>query len=68
MKTCARVWLMLALSLVALPAFAALNIFTCTPEWGSLAKELGGELIVESEGPGRGATFILELPVAGTKN
>ena len=45
MKTCARVWLMLALSLVALPAFAALNIFTCTPEWGSLAKELGGDKV-----------------------
>ena len=26
------------------------------------AKELGGALLVESEGPGRGATFILELP------
>jgi zinc/manganese transport system substrate-binding protein len=24
-------------------AFAALNIFACTPEWGSLAKELGGD-------------------------
>jgi signal transduction histidine kinase len=27
------------------------------------AKELGGALIVESEGAGRGATFILELPL-----
>ncbi len=27
------------------PAFAALNIFACTPEWGSLAKELGGEKV-----------------------
>jgi zinc/manganese transport system substrate-binding protein len=25
------------------PAWAALNIFACTPEWGALAKELGGE-------------------------
>jgi zinc/manganese transport system substrate-binding protein len=25
------------------PATAALNIFACTPEWGALAKELGGE-------------------------
>lgn len=25
------------------PALAALNIFACTPEWGSLAQELGGE-------------------------
>jgi zinc/manganese transport system substrate-binding protein len=27
----------------ALPAHAALNVFACTPEWGSLAAELGGE-------------------------
>jgi len=27
----------------ALPASAALNIFACTPEWGALAKELGGD-------------------------
>jgi len=27
------------------------------------AKEMGGALIVESEGPGKGATFILELPL-----
>lgn len=27
----------------ALPASAALNIFACTPEWGSLARELGGD-------------------------
>lgn len=25
--------------------FAALNVFACTPEWGSLAKELGGEKV-----------------------
>ena len=23
----------------------ALNIFACTPEWGSLAKELGGDRV-----------------------
>ena len=28
------------------------------------AREMGGILTAESEGPGRGATFILELPVA----
>jgi sensor histidine kinase regulating citrate/malate metabolism len=27
------------------------------------AKELGGSLTVQSEGPGLGATFILELPL-----
>jgi C4-dicarboxylate-specific signal transduction histidine kinase len=32
------------------------------------AKELGGNLIAESGGPGFGATFTLELPVAGVKN
>jgi zinc/manganese transport system substrate-binding protein len=28
-----------------LPASAALNIFACTPEWGSLASELGGDKV-----------------------
>jgi zinc/manganese transport system substrate-binding protein len=28
---------------VAQPACAALNIFACTPEWGALSKEVGGE-------------------------
>lgn len=32
------------------------------------AKELGGTLTAESEGPGTGATFTLELPVAGPRN
>ena len=27
----------------AVPAVAALNIFACEPEWGALAKELGGD-------------------------
>lgn len=27
----------------AYPAHAALNVFACEPEWGALAKELGGE-------------------------
>jgi zinc/manganese transport system substrate-binding protein len=31
--------------LMAPPAFAALHIFACEPEWGSLAKELGGEKV-----------------------
>jgi len=33
------------LSAAALPAGAALNIFACTPEWGSLASELGGDRV-----------------------
>jgi zinc/manganese transport system substrate-binding protein len=45
MKINARVWLMLLLALAAAPAPAALNIFTCTPEWGSLSKELGGDKV-----------------------
>src|SRR5258706_11759237 len=35
--------LYVALLLAVQPAFAALNIFACTPEWGALAKELGGD-------------------------
>jgi PAS domain S-box-containing protein len=32
---------------------------------GSLAaREMGGSLLAQSDGPGRGATFILELPIA----
>lgn len=45
MKTYAKVWMMLLLALAAAPAPAALNIFTCTPEWGSLGKELGGDKV-----------------------
>ena len=29
----------------AAPALAALNIFACTPEWGALAREIGGEKV-----------------------
>ena len=31
--------------LIAQPALAALNIFACEPEWGALAKELGGDKV-----------------------
>src|SRR4051812_18213622 len=34
---------MIAIS--ALPAHAALKVFACTPEWGALAKELGGDKV-----------------------
>jgi len=33
------------LSLTALPAQAALNVFACEPEWGALAQELGGDKV-----------------------
>jgi signal transduction histidine kinase len=32
------------------------------------AQELGGSLLVTSDGPGRGATFILELPCSPTQS
>ena len=35
----------LAALLTSLTAAAALNIFACEPEWGALAKELGGEKV-----------------------
>lgn len=35
----------LFLMMVAAPALAALNIFACTPEWASLATELGGDKV-----------------------
>ncbi len=37
--------LAMALALLALPAHAALRVFACEPEWGALAKELGGSLV-----------------------
>src|SRR5512143_2567395 len=35
----------LAAVLAVQPAFAALNILACEPEWGALAKELGGDKV-----------------------
>ena len=35
----------LAAVLAVHPAFAALNILACEPEWGALAKELGGDKV-----------------------
>jgi zinc/manganese transport system substrate-binding protein len=36
-------YLLLAVVFYSSSTWAALNIFACTPEWGSLAKELGGD-------------------------
>ena len=33
------------LVLLAVPAHAALRVFACEPEWGALARELGGDLV-----------------------
>ena len=38
-----RILFSLLLCAVAAPSFAALNIFACEPEWGALARELGGD-------------------------
>jgi zinc/manganese transport system substrate-binding protein len=39
-------WLFLAaLMVLARPAAAALGVFACEPEWGALARELGGERV-----------------------
>lgn len=42
-------WMILAgatlLALACQPAFAALNVFACVPEWASLANELGGNKV-----------------------
>ncbi len=43
MNTQLRFFLLTLTWLAAGPAAAALNIFACTPEWGALSKELGGE-------------------------
>lgn len=45
MKKAIHCFLAAALSLAALPAFAALNILACEPEWGALAQELGGDKV-----------------------
>ena len=37
--------LTLALLAVSWPCAAALNIFACTPEWGALSRELGGDKV-----------------------
>jgi zinc/manganese transport system substrate-binding protein len=45
-KVFAVLLVVLPLSLVLIqPAFAKVNVFACEPEWGALAKELGGKLV-----------------------
>jgi len=34
------------LAMAALPAWASLNVFATVPEWGALAKEIGGEQVM----------------------
>ncbi len=45
MKTILALACMIASIFGAHPAFAALNIFACVPEWASLASELGGDKV-----------------------
>src|SRR3989442_15110490 len=40
-----KLLLIALLCVLSWPAWAALNIFACTPEWGALAKELGGDKV-----------------------
>ena len=44
MKTALKLLLALLAAALAWPA-AALNVFTCEPEWASLAQELGGDKV-----------------------
>ena len=44
MKTVLKIALATLAALIAWPA-AALNVFTCEPEWASLAQELGGDKV-----------------------
>ena len=45
MKSILKVLCALGMALAMLPAAAALNVFVCEPEWGALAKELGGDKV-----------------------
>lgn len=48
---------LIAISLAALPARAALNVLTCEPEWAALTQELAGDLVEVSS-----ATTALQDP------
>jgi zinc/manganese transport system substrate-binding protein len=45
MKSCLKMIVGIALAFVAVPVLAALNVFATVPEWGALAKELGGDKV-----------------------
>jgi len=45
MKTILKILALAGLSVASVQALAALNIFACEPEWGTLAKELGGDRV-----------------------
>ena len=45
MKTALTVIGLFFAALLACPALAALNVFACEPEWGALARELGGDKV-----------------------
>jgi len=45
MKTAFNVLLAAFATALAWPAMAALNVFTCEPEWAALAQELGGDKV-----------------------
>jgi len=45
MRTILKLALALELAVVAFPASATLSVFACEPEWGSLARELGGDRV-----------------------
>jgi len=45
MKAIPRLIVALSSAFAALSASAALNVFTCEPEWGALAQELGGDKV-----------------------
>jgi zinc/manganese transport system substrate-binding protein len=40
-----RLWLTLLLATASLPALAALQVFATVPEWGALAREIGGDKV-----------------------
>jgi zinc/manganese transport system substrate-binding protein len=45
MKAIVTLLAVLGAAVLAYPAAAALNVFACEPEWGSLAQELGGDRV-----------------------